>query len=179
MRKKYLCSDLSEEEAYFVTQGAIMIGTSNKITSLFKFVGKYEDLKANNREEEIIHYNPDNDPVFKYESAGYTIIGKEIHKKLEHRIPRKYLKSISRKWSPSRVRISFDTPDIISVLFAYIKERDILKDACKNHFSYDIDNWQNIMPIQFEFLGVRLRDHHKHWSVAQEIIHKICDSEIH
>lgn len=179
MRKRYLCSDLSEEEAYFVTEGLIVIGTSNKITNLFKFVGKYEDLEDNNNEEDIVHYNPENDPFFKYESAGYTIIGKEIEKRLRRRVSRKYLKSISRKWSPSRVKLSFDTPLIISVLFSYIMERETLKVACKNHFPYDSDNWQDIMPIQFEFLGVRFRDHHKNWSVAQEIIHEICKKAIH
>lgn len=179
MGKRYLCSDLSEEESYFITQGLPLIGTGNPIADLFKFIGKYEDLKGNNREEEIINYRPQNDFFFKYENLGYTIIGNEIEKTQNHRISRKYLKNISRKWSPSRVKLSFDTPIIISVLYSYIMAREILKTACINYFSYDSDNWQNIMPIQFEFLGVRFRDHRKNWKVAQKIIHDICSQTLH
>ena len=178
MGKRYLCSDLSEEEAYFVTQGYPIIGTSNPITELFKFVGKYEELKGANREAEIINYRPQNDLFFKYENVGYTTIGNEIEKRINHRISRKYLKNLSRKWSPSRVKLSFDTPIIVSVLFSYIMEREILKTACNKHFLYDNNNWQNIIPIQFDFLGVRFRDHHKNWKVAQRIIKDICNQTL-
>lgn len=149
-----------------------MIGTGNQITDLFKFVGKYKELKECKKEKEINNYNPQTDNRFKRENLGYSIIRDEIEKKYHH-IPRKYLKNISRKWPLSRVVLSFETPEIISQLFTYIREKPDLKMACIKHFSYDNDNWHNIMPIQFEFLGVRLRDHHKNWKKAEMIINKI------
>lgn len=179
MGKRYLRSDLSEEEAYFVTQGLVLIGTSNPITALFRFVGKYEELKDDNNEKEIVNYRPQNDIHFKSENAGYTIIKREIEKKFGHSISRKHIKNISRKWSPSRVLLSFNTPEIISMLFSYIMDRDTLRIACVNHFSYNRNNWHNIMPIQFEFLGVRLRDHHKNWQSAERIINCILEQDLH
>jgi hypothetical protein len=54
---------------------------------------------TDNEAEEIINYRPQNDYSFRYENLGYTIIGNEIEKAQNHRISRKYLKNISRKWS--------------------------------------------------------------------------------
>lgn len=179
MGKGYLCSDLSEQESYLVLQGLPVIGRSNHITDLFRLVGMYEELKVNNLEEEILYYDPRVDNIFKYENAGITIIGKEIETRLKRRISRKYLKYLSRKWAPSRVKLSFDTPVIIDTLFSYIKEREILRAACIKHFSYDRENWPNIMPIQFEFLGVRLDDHRKDWDKAERIINEVGRKALH
>ena len=56
MSKKFLRSDMSVEEAYLFTVGKPIFGTGNKLTGLFKFVGKYTELKNLHHENEIVDW---------------------------------------------------------------------------------------------------------------------------
>ena len=174
MQKRHLRSDLSVEEARFFTTGRMIVGTGNVLTGLIKYVGMYTELAMCNRTAEIASYNPDTDVFFKHENMGYTTIRKEIAKS-EFPISRRYIKALSRKWPASAVLISFDAVHIISELFAYISREDELKAACVAYLKkYDLSTeWDKIIPIQYEFLGVRIQDHHENWQIAKEIVYKL------
>ena len=174
MQKRHLRSDLSVEEARFFTTGRMIVGTGNVLTGLIKYVGMYTELAMCNRAAEIASYNPDTDVFFKHENMGYTTIRKEIAKSALP-ISRRYIKALSRKWPASAVVISFDAVHIISELFAYISSKDELKAACAAYLKeYDLPTeWDKIIPIQYEFLGVRIQDRHANWQVAEELIYKL------
>lgn len=174
MKHRHLRSDLSAEEARFFTAGRALVGTGNVLTGLIKFVGMYTELQAYNRESEIFTYNPDTDCFFKHENMGYTTIRKVISKSAVP-ISRRYIKALSRKWPASSILISFDAVHIISELLTYISNRDKLKDACiaylKNHNA--VSGWDKIMPMQYQFLGVRIQDRHEDWQVAEKIVNDL------
>ena len=179
MGKRYLRSDLSPEEARFFTCGGrLFVGTGNVQTALIKYIGMYTELDAERRTSEIASYNPDNDNVFKYENIGYTELRKEI-KKAQIPISRRYIKGISRKWPMSSVVISFNAVGIISALFTYIANRKELKVACSSYIRDYIKEkniqteWDIIMPIQFDFLGTRIQDHHENWQIAEPIVSEL------
>lgn len=174
MVAKHLRSDFSEEEAHFFTRGRVIVGTDNVLTGLFKYVGMFSELQAYNRTAEITSYNPNTDFFFKRENMGYTIMRQEIAKK-HTPISRRYIKALSRKWPCSFVRIHFDAVTIISELFAYISARDELKAACDTYLQgYNLKTgWDEIIPIQFDFLGVRIQDHHDNWQIAERIVDEL------
>ena len=171
MRKRYLRSTMSEEEARFFTYGKAIIGTGNVLTGLIKYIGMYSELRTNNRESEIASYNPNVDVFFKYENMGYTTLRKEIAKS-DSPVSRRFIKALSRKWPLSYVVISFEAVHIISELFAYISSSADLKAACLAYLkNYDIQTeWDQIMPIQYEFLGVRIQNGGENWQIAEKIV---------
>ena len=172
MSKNYFRSDLSVEEAIYFTQGYPFLGLANHITDLFKFIVKYDELEQNGEENNIVDYNPQEDKKFKYENRGYSIIGNQIKK--QKFISRKYLKSLSRKWSFRRVVLSFDSDFILSEIYRYIEEREILRSACLSFWkTYNTNNWFKIMPVQYSFLSKRFNDHHKNWKEAERIINAL------
>lgn len=175
MKKRYLRSDLSPAEARFFTCGGrLFVGTGNVLTGLVKYIGMYTELEAEKRTGEIVSYNPDTDNLFKHENMGYTALRKEMAK-TQMPISRRYIKGLSRKWPMSSVVISFDVVKIISALFAYIASRDELRIACTSYIQgYDIQTgWDKIMPIQFDFLGTRIQDHHENWKIAESIVSEL------
>lgn len=90
------------------------------------------------------------------------------------RFARRGLKNLSRKWCFTTVCISFDSGLIISELFTYIKADINLKSACQNYLAQVGLNWQQLMPIQFDFMSVRHTDHHKNFRIASRIINELA-----
>lgn len=177
MAKNYLRSDFSQEEFHYFTDGRPIIGESNTVTSLFKYIGRYSVLREEGRENDIATYNPDSDRWFKYENAGYTEMNKTI-KSHGYEISRKYLINVSRKWSPSRVVLSFKTDVIISELLTYILSNPYLQAACKQYLINKNANWHSAMPIQFSFLGTRYDRHGPRWEEAGRIINTLPVIEV-
>lgn len=171
---KHLKSNFSEEEAPLFKEGQFVIGESNELTDLFKFVGKYVDLKTENKINEIAKYNPDDDNIFIHENMGYTEIKRRVNARtdLKHYVSRRYLVNISRKWCLTKVVLSYDTHKIIKELYQYISENDLLRKACVKYISGN-KAWDEIMPIQFKFLSARRKDMGKDWDVAKEIINEL------
>lgn len=175
MSRNYLRSDMSEQEARFFTCGRGIWGEENYITGLFKIVGKFNELVELGEKEDIINYIPERDQRFKYENRGYTDVGKALKAKYpEKRFTRRGLKNLSRKWCFTAVSISFDSGLIISELFTYIKADTNLKSACQNYLAQVGINWQELMPIQFDFMSVRHTDQHKNFRIASRIINELA-----
>lgn len=176
MSRKYLRSDMSEQEARFFTRGSGVLGEENYITGLFKIVGKFNELAELDRTEDILNYNPQSDLRFKYENRGYTDIGLALKLKYpENHINRRSLKNLSRKWCFTAVCISLDSGLIISELFTYIKSDTNLRSACQNYLTQVGVSWQRIMPIQYDFLCVRHTDLHKNYRTARDIINTLAN----
>ncbi len=174
IRMEHFKSDFSKPEAPFFTEGQPIIGESNELTDLFKYVGKYIALKADNKPEEIASYHPKEDVFFLHENKGYTEIKRRVNTRndLEHYVSRRYLVNISRKWCMSRIVLSYDTYAIIDELYKYIFENDYLRNACLDYITGN-KVWEKIMPIQFWFLSARRDDQHKEWKKALKIINKL------
>lgn len=78
MSKRYLRSDLSEQEAHFLTCGNGFFGEENAITGLYKLIGKFNELKELGRKEDLSDYAPDKNIRFKYENLGITKLSTEL-----------------------------------------------------------------------------------------------------
>lgn len=177
MSRKYLRSDMSDQEAHFFTCGHGLFGEENTITSLFKLVGKYDELKAVGKENEIAEYSPKDDYTFKFENKGYTAISTRLRGKEEYKewhISRKYLKYLSRKWCLTPVIIHFESDCIISELIAYIREENNLQVAADKYLKGTGTGWLQLMPIQFDFLSTRHTYRHKDYEKAGEIINNLA-----
>lgn len=172
MNNSCLISDISPEEAYLCTKGTPIIGTGNLITDMFKFIGMYSDLERTKRTSEILFYQPEKDHFFRHENMGYTLINSIISKERDD-ISRRFLKGISRKWPISRVRVSFDTKYILTTMHEYICSHEFLLEAWSDYLDNKGTQWDEIMPIQYEFLGVRIEDHHTNWQVAQSLVNDL------
>ena len=175
MAKNYLRSDMSKEEAHFITSGNGIFGEENSITELYKIIGKFCELRELGRKKELLNYIPERDLSFKYENRGITELSSELKIKYgEKRISRKNLKSLSRKWCLSPVSISFNCTCIITELVTYINHDADLKTACTIFISrIGGCRWENIMPIQFCFLSTRFTDQHKNYQKAGVIINEL------
>ena len=173
MRVDQLKSDFSEKEMKFYTTGKAVVGTGNTLTDMFKTIGMYIELKADKRADEIVNYVPSEDIWFKHENMGYTEIRNRLEKKLNP-ISRKYIKNISRKWPLSRIVLSYDTHEIIEEIFSYIQEDKYLTEACSKYMTKDI-SWNALLPIQYDFLGVRIDNHRSNWQKAQDIVDNLLD----
>lgn len=174
MSKKYLCSDMSEQEARFFTCGRGVFGEENAITGLYKLIGKFNELKELNKEEELSAYAPDKDFRFKYENLGITILSAQLKAKYgKKKISRKSLKTLSRKWCLIPVLISFNCPDIFQELATYVNSNNHLKKACNTYLSRIGCQCENLMPIQFDFLSTRFFDQHRNFQKAGEMINKL------
>jgi len=174
MAKKHLRSDMSKEEARFFTTGNVFFGDENGITSLFKIIGRYSELKGTDRATQIQNYMPENDLRFKYENRGITELSSILKRKYGDRsISRKDLKNLSRKWCFSPIVISFDCANIIKTLIEYINQDDILKSACDIYLSRNEYKWERLMTIQHEFLSTRFADQHKDYTIAGRIINDL------
>lgn len=173
MSKRYLRSDTSREEARFFTAGQGLWGSENYITHLFKFVGKFEELKQAKKESEIYNYNPKTDNRFKYENKGYSCINAKLNgNNHDYYISRKFLKSLSRKWRFTPIIISFDTDVIIHELISYIMENAKLNNACKIFFENEkvCSGWGMLMPIQSEFISERAANKRKDYGEAERLV---------
>lgn len=167
MSRKYLRSDMSEQEARFLTYGEGIFGEGNVITSLLKIVGNYDSPENKTKN----YYSPEKDKSFKYENHGITLISKNIKEKYgENYISRKEIKTLSRKWYLSPVIVSFRCPIIINELFEYINSNSFLKDVCTKYLANYGYDWENLMPVQFDFLSTRFADQHKNYRIAGSII---------
>lgn len=173
MRVEHLKSDFSEREMHFFTDGRAIVGTGNILTDIFKTIGMYIELKADKRADQIVNYVPSEDVWFRHENMGYTEIRNRLEKNMTP-ISRKYIKNISRKWPLSRVVLSYDTHVIIKELFSYIREDKDLIKACSKYLTKDI-SWSSMIPIQYDFLGVRIDDHRNNWERAQDIVDNLLD----
>ncbi len=174
MARKHLRSDLSEQEARFFTQGRLFVGDANAITGLIKIIGKYTELKRLNRGQEIGGYNPDADNHYKYENYGYSILGGVLNRKFsEPGFSRKYVKNLSRVWCLTPIIISFNSDRIIKELFTFINDDTKLKEACNNYLLIKGAKWNNLMPIQADFLSTRHADQHKDFRIAGRLINEL------
>ena len=174
MSKKYLRSDMSEQEARFLTCGNGLWGEENAITGLYKIIGKYSELREFDRKKELSNYKPDSDVKFKYENRGITELSSKLKTKYgDKNFSRRDLKTLSRKWCLSPVLISFDCYSIIKELFTYINCGADLKSACDTYLSGIGCSWEKIMPIQFDFLSTRFVDQHTNYKIAGNIINKL------
>ncbi len=177
MTKRYLCSDRTTDEAYLLQTGRMFIGEGNVLTGVIKIIGMHDDLQKSNRESEITSYDPDSDLSFKRENNGYTVLRKTLAN-TDTPVSRRFIKSLSRKWKPGHVRISFDTIHIITVMLEYISARAALHTACSAYLkNYNLKtDWNKLMPIQYDFLGIRYRDRHNDWEIAGKIISDLSES---
>ena len=174
MAKKYLRSDMSEQEARFYTCGHGLFGEENALIGLYKLIGKFSELKDTDRTKELLDYKPNSDIKFKYENRGITEINSILKAKYGDReFSRRDLKNLSRKRHLSRVLISFNCDCIITEIDTYIKCNATLKSACDAYLSGIGYNWDDIMPIQFDFLSTRFADQHKDYRKAGKIINDI------
>lgn len=177
MRKKYLRSDFTAEEFHFIFEGGGIRDSCNYLTRLFMMIGVHEQLCQENRECEILDYNPENDFRFLYENRGYSIIGRKLNHGLcftdPNYISRKYIKNVSRKWIGEQVVLSFETDRIITCLLSYISERPLLHTACMNKVFNNAAKWEDLFPIQKNFLNTRSRNEHKDYQKARTIINSL------
>lgn len=174
MSKKYLRSDMSEQEARFLTCGNGFFGEENAITGLYKIIGKFKELEELGRVEELTYYKPNKDIRFKYENRGITELSIILKTKYgSKQMSRKKIKTLSRKWCMTPVLISFNCTCIIDELITYINCNTILKSACDTYLSSIECGWKNLMPIQFDFLSTRYMDQHKNYRLAGEIINDL------
>lgn len=175
MAKKCLQSDLSIQEAHFLTCGNPFFGEENAITGLYKLIGKYEELKESGRGDELIDFNPD-DKKFGYENRGITKLSVALKSKYGNKeISRWQFKALSRKWCPKPVRISFNSACIILELITYINSDDNLKLACQKYLLRYGNEWEELMPIQFDFLRTRFIDQRRNYRIAGKIINELSD----
>ena len=175
MARRYLRSDMSEQEARFFTCGCGLFGEENHLTGLFKLVGKFNELNELGRKEEIVDYFPERDRRFKFENRGYTDMGKILKRKYANwHFSRKCLKNLSRKWCFTPVVISFNSDCIISELITYIRQDADLKMACEKYMARFGSGWQELMPIQFDFISTRHTDEHKNYRIAGRIINELA-----
>lgn len=174
MSKRYLRSDMSEQEAHFFTRGNGIVGEENAITGLYKLIGKYTELEALGKQEDLSDYEPDKDVRFKYENIGITELSGTIKNKYGDRnISRRNFKTLSRKWCLSPVSISFNCVCILSGLIAYINSKPNLKLACDRYLSNVNCKWDALMPIQYDFLSTRFTDQHKSYRIAGKMINEL------
>lgn len=175
MKRFFLRSDLSDREARFYTCGNLFVGEGNAVTGLFKIVGLYSELKTSRKEENISLYKPDEDKTFMYENKGYSVIGNILKKKSNERgLSRRFIKSLSRKWALTPVVISFNCKLILSELLTYINNDITLKGVCDRYLKCKCTNWQELMPIQADFLITRHADMHKDYQMAGRIINELA-----
>ena len=178
MARRYLRSDMSEDEARFFTLGELT-GEENYITGLFKLIGKYDELRELCKADEILNYIPENDKRYKYENRGYSYLGRVLRAKYPtHRHCRKGLKNLSRKWRFRRVLISFYSSEIMSELIDQFTTDPTLMKAYKEYVSRSGNSWQALMPIQYDFISTRYEDRHKDYRVAKGIINSLADIEL-
>ncbi len=176
MAKNYLRSDMSEQEAHFFTSGSGLFGEENTITGLYKLVGKFSELEELGQKGELSNYAPDRDNRFKYENLGITKLSTELKSKYSiSKFSRWNLKTLSRKWCLTPVLISFNCACIINELAEYIKHDTDLKLACDKYLSSVECKWENLMPIQYDFLSTRFTDQHKNYRKAREMINQLSD----
>lgn len=176
MSKRYLRSDMSEQEARFYTSGNFLWGDENACLGLFKLVGKYSELVSLSRGAEIINYRPEVDRKFKYENMGYTVIASRLRAKYinENRaLSRKYLKNLCRKRKFSRMVLSFDSSYILAELINYIRANLDLDLAFQSYLIRNGSTWDKLIPSQFEFLSIRHTYQHKNYKIAGEIINEL------
>lgn len=174
MAKKYLRSDMSEQEAHFFTSGQGLFGEENAITGLYKIIGKFSELNETNRRKELSEYEPNKDSKFKYENRGITELNSNLKAKYgKQKFSRKDFKNLSRKWCLSPVLINIESYCIIEELFAYINDDAELKSTCEIYLANTGDSWEKLMPIQFDFLSTRFSDQHKNYKTAGKIINDL------
>lgn len=174
MSKRYLRSDLSEQEAHFLTCGNGFFGEENTITGLYKLIGKFNELKELGRKEDLSDYAPDKDIRFKYENLGITKLSTELKIKYgTKKFSRWNFKTLSRKWCLTPVVISFNCKCIITELITYINHDIDLKSACEKYLSSVSCKWEDLMPIQYDFLSTRFTDQHKNYRIAGKMINEL------
>jgi hypothetical protein len=173
MPKEYLVSDMSEEEAHFITTGDLPFGEKNALTRIIQIIGKYYELKKNGKLEEIESYNPNDDNYFHNENQGYTYINSRLKEEINNAPSRKFIKHLSRKWCFSRIKISFQSGIVLEVINRIILQDPVLKKKCDQYKLQVGNHWSNYMPIQAEFLSTRFNDQHKDYLKAGEIINNL------
>ena len=174
MSKKYLRSDMSEQEARFLTCGNVFWGEENALTGIYKIIGRFKELEELGREEELSYYKPNNDFRFKYENRGITELSIILKAKYGGKqMSRKKIKILSRKWGMTPVLISSNCACIIDEIITYINCNTILKSECDKYLSNIESGWENLMPIQFDFLSTRFTDQHQNYRLAGEIINDL------
>ena len=174
MAKKYLRSDMSEQEVHFFTSGQALFGEENAITGIYKIIGKFSELNEINGIKELSDYEPNKDTKFKYENRGITELNSYLKAKYgKQKFSRKDFKILSRKWFLSPVLINIESYCIIKELFAYINDNTELKTACETYLANTGDSWEKLMPIQFDFLSTRFTDQHKNYKIAGKIINNL------
>ena len=176
MSKKYLRSDLTNDEAHFLTSGNGVFGEENAITGIFKLIGKYSELKEQGRIEELKEYNPKLDTHFKHENRGITEFSQHLKSTKEtSKFSRRDLKYLSRKWCFTAVVLNSSSDRIIQELITYISDDDVLKSVCLKHLSDCGAGWGLVMPIQYEFLSTRFKDQHKDYRTAGKIMNELTN----
>ena len=112
--------------------------------------------------------------TIKYENLGITKLSAELKSKYSiSKFSRWNFKTLSRKWCLTPVLISFNCACIINELAKYINHDTDLKLACDKHLSSADCKWENLMPIQYDFLSTRFTDQHKNYRMARKMINQL------
>lgn len=170
---------MSNGESIFLTEGRAVIGEPNHITTLIKFIGKYDTLCNEGNGEQIKDYDPAQHLRFVYENHGYSVMNNILKENHPHScVGRRFIKALSRKWSPETVIISFDTVLIINEIFSYISRHTPLQEACLAYLQGIAPRWAHIMPIQHDFIQVRSGNGGKDMEKAERIIVNLASISI-
>lgn len=177
MKRYYLRSDMSGAEARFYTRGIAIIGEGNVLTSLFKIIGKHAELRAAKKEQLLYSYNPDEDFRFLYENKGYCVIRNQLKDNNAPGLSRRFIKNLSRVWPLSHMVISFNCKQIYDEVFTYINSNPTLHAVCARYLQEKSIYWQELMPIQADFLITRHIDQHKDYQIAARIINELAKTD--
>lgn len=171
-------STLSKEELFLWQMGDEIHGESNLLTDLIKMIGKYEILSCQGLGEKIQAYCPEEDNTYQAENRGYSRVAQKVksgYPMYKRGVSRKYIKALSRKWKYSRVLVTFECTNIISVVLDLLRSNEHTQAALAKYVER-LDrkgvhlNDITLFPIQRKFLCIRVQNHGKNWREANEVI---------
>ncbi len=192
-RGKFIISNFSKVEREYLPQGQRSIyGTSNSLSDICKFIGKYDKLIKEGKQDDILEYDIKNGPISD-ENNGIIVIRDYVNSEPETEVHEKHLSSmyvsrrairhLLRKWGGFPVKISFRADDIIQCIIKYIygSDQEKLREAIAKYTERDehLNRFRDYMPLQSDFLNdVTNGAESIRQKTAERIINCIRDTDI-